>query len=156
MGGWQGAAGRFRAIPLRVPRRNLMTELTVTRPTARPPSHPGALMREILDEHVKLPIAEAARRMEISRPSLYAVLNGTGAVTPDMALRFGRLVGGEAELYIHMQANPDLWLARQRLKDPLDEIEPDGVSRSGVDSTRPARGCSRPAAAHRSSCDAAA
>ena len=101
-----------------------MTELTVTRPIARPPSHPGALMREILDEHVKLPIAGAARRMEISRPSLYAVLNGTGAVTPDMALRFGRLVGGEAELYIHMQANRDLWLARQRLKETLDQIEP--------------------------------
>ena len=82
------------------------------------------LMREILDEHVKLPIAEAARRMEISRPALYAVLNGTGAVTPDMALRFGRLVHGEPELYVHMQANRDLWLAQQRLKETLDQIEP--------------------------------
>ena len=101
-----------------------MTELTVARPITRPPTHPGELMREILDEHVKLPIAEAARRMEISRPALYAVLNGTGAVTPDMALRFGRLVRGEPELYIHMQANRDLWLAHRRLKKTLDQIEP--------------------------------
>lgn len=101
-----------------------MIELTVDRPIARPPSHPGELMREILDEHVKLSIAEAARRMEISRPALYAALNGTGAVTPDMALRFGRLVRADPELYVHMQANRDLWLAQQRLKGTLDQIEP--------------------------------
>jgi addiction module HigA family antidote len=101
-----------------------MPELTVDRPIARPPSHPGELMREILDEHVKLPIAEAARRMAISRPALYAALNGAGAVTPDMALRFTRLVGGEPGLYVHMQANRDLWIAQQRLKDTLDQIEP--------------------------------
>src|SRR5437763_329624 len=106
------------------PRRILMTELTVDRPIVRPPSHPGELMREILDEHVRLPIAEAARRMAISRPSLYAVLNGTGAVTAEMALRFGRLVRGEPELYVHMQANRDLWFARQHQKDTLDQIEP--------------------------------
>jgi plasmid maintenance system antidote protein VapI len=45
--------------------------------------HPGELMREILTEHLKMPIAEAARRMQISRPTLYAVLNGTGGVTAD-------------------------------------------------------------------------
>jgi hypothetical protein len=32
-------------------------------------------MREILEEHVKMTITEAARRMKISRPALYAVLN---------------------------------------------------------------------------------
>ncbi len=69
-------------------------------PVKGPPAiavHPGELMREILDEHVRLPIAEAARRMGVARQSLYAALNGDGAVTADMALRFGcRLVGGGA------------------------------------------------------------
>jgi addiction module HigA family antidote len=81
-------------------------------------------MREILDDHVKLPIAEAARRMKVSRPSLYAVLNGSSAVTADMALRFGRLTGGAADLYLQMQTQRDLWLAEQRLRDTLVEIEP--------------------------------
>jgi len=101
-----------------------MTELPVTRPLARAPTHPGELMREILDEHLKLPIATAARRMKVSRPSLYAVLNGSAALTADMALRFGRLSGGAAELYVQMQAQRDLWLAEQRLHDALLEIEP--------------------------------
>ncbi|HEX4614977.1 MAG TPA: hypothetical protein VH230_03595 [Stellaceae bacterium] len=35
-------------------------EYPVRRPLKRPPVHPGALMREILDDHVRLTIAEAA------------------------------------------------------------------------------------------------
>jgi antitoxin HigA-1 len=101
-----------------------MSELPVTRPIARAPTHPGELMREILDDHVKLPIAEAARRMKVSRPSLYAVLNGSSAVTADMALRFGRLTGGAADLYLQMQTQRDLWLAEERLRNTLVEIEP--------------------------------
>ncbi|HUC63511.1 MAG TPA: HigA family addiction module antitoxin [Alphaproteobacteria bacterium] len=101
-----------------------MSETRTKRPVERKPTHPGELMREILDDHVKLPIAEAARRMKISRPALYAVLNGTGAVTADMALRFGKLVGAPPELYVRMQANYDLWRARQRLKDTLAGIPP--------------------------------
>jgi len=101
-----------------------MSELHIVRPIARAPTHPGELMREILDEQVKLPIAAAARRMKVSRPSLYAVLNGTTAVTADMALRFGRLTGGAPELYVQMQAQRDLWLAEHRLHDALLEIEP--------------------------------
>jgi addiction module HigA family antidote len=81
-------------------------------------------MREILEEHVKMPIAEAARRMKISRPALYNVLNGTAAVTAEMALRFARLTGGEAELFVNMQAGHDLELAQERLQHELADIEP--------------------------------
>jgi addiction module HigA family antidote len=101
-----------------------MSVLRPARPIRRPPSHPGALMREILDDHVRLPIAQAARRMGVSRPALYAVLNGESAVSADMALRFSRLVGGEPELYLRMQDSHDLWHARRRLASELDRIEP--------------------------------
>jgi len=102
----------------------MRVEPPVIRPIAREPSHPGGLMREILEEHVNISISEAARRMDISRPALYAVMNGTGAVTPEMALRFARLVKGEPDLYVQMQARRDLWLAEQRLKGQLGKIEP--------------------------------
>ena len=79
-------------------------------------------MREILEDHAKLTIAEAARRMGVSRPALYAVLNGTASVTAEMALRFARLTGGTPELYLNMQTGHDLDEARQRLTDePADE-----------------------------------
>ena len=101
-----------------------MTELRVARPIKRAPSHPGELVREILDDHVRLPVAEAARRMDASRQSLHAVLSGASAVTADKALRFGKLVGGAPELYVSMQMAHDLWQARQKLRDALERIEP--------------------------------
>jgi addiction module HigA family antidote len=96
----------------------------ITRGRRRAPTHPGELMREILEEHVRLPIAEAARRMQISRPALYAVLNGKSAVTADMALRFGKLVGGDAELYVRMQLGYSMWHARRANARVLKAIKP--------------------------------
>ena len=100
-----------------------MAEYRVKKPPAFA-VHPGVLMREILDDHVRLSIAEAARRMQISRQSLHAVLSGESAVTADMALRFGKLVSGAPELYVNMQASYEFWHARQRLAATLDRIEP--------------------------------
>jgi addiction module HigA family antidote len=86
----------------------------------RAPTHPGELMREILEDHVKLPIAEAARRMKVSRAALYAVLDGRSAVTAEMAVRFAKLVGGEPSLYLHMQTGRDLWFAQEKLsREPI-------------------------------------
>ncbi len=90
----------------------------------RPPTHPGELMREIIEEHARLSVTDAARRMGVSRQALHAVLCGRSAMSADMALRFARLVGGRAELFLRMQENLDLWSARRRLAGRLARIEP--------------------------------
>jgi antitoxin HigA-1 len=94
------------------------------RSRTRAPSHPGELMREIIEDHVELSVTEAARRMGISRQALHSVLRGRSAVSADMALRFAQLVGGKAELFLHMQESLDLWMARQRLGARLSRIAP--------------------------------
>jgi addiction module HigA family antidote len=93
-------------------------------PRKRSPTHPGELMREIIVEHLEIPIAEAARRMGVSRPSLYAVLSGKGSVTAEMALRFSRLAAGTPDLYLHMQEGYDLWHAARKLRKELARIKP--------------------------------
>ncbi|MBM3647944.1 MAG: HigA family addiction module antidote protein [Alphaproteobacteria bacterium] len=100
-----------------------MTELSARRP-ARAPTHPGELMREIIKEHVRLSVTEAARRMGVSRQALHAVLRGRSAVSADMALRFAQLTGGRPELFLHMQEKCDLWMARLRLGVRLSKIAP--------------------------------
>lgn len=75
------------------------------------PTHPGELFAEILEDHVKLSVAEAAIQMGVTRQALYAVLNGSVAVTAAMASKFGKLVGGDPRLYLAMQAERDLWFA---------------------------------------------
>src|ERR1700681_972782 len=107
-------------------------EYPVRRPLQRPAVHPGALMREILEDHLKLTIAEAARRMGVSRPALYAVLNGTAAVTAEMALRFARLTGGTPELYLNMQTSYDLEVARQRLEKTEALLRSSSSSRAAI------------------------
>jgi addiction module HigA family antidote len=100
-----------------------MSEFVVRNQT-RAPTHPGELMREIIEEHARLPVTDVARRMGVSRQALHAVLRGRSAVSADMALRFARLMGGRAELFLRMQENLDLWSARQRLGVRLSRIEP--------------------------------
>src|SRR5215207_6383293 len=100
-----------------------MTEFVVRNQT-RAPTHPGELMREIIEEHASLSVTDAARRMGVSRQALHAVLRGRSAVSADMALRFAQLVGGQPELFLHMQENLDLWTARQRLGARLARIAP--------------------------------
>jgi addiction module HigA family antidote len=82
------------------------------------------LIREIIEEHARLSVTAVARRMGVSRQALHAVLRGRSAVSADMALRFARLTGGRAELFLRMQENLDLWAARQRLGIRLSRIEP--------------------------------
>jgi addiction module HigA family antidote len=104
-----------------------MTDLLVRRPILREPSHPGELWREILEDHVKLSVSEAARRLGVSRQSLHEILGGRAACTAEMALRFARLTGGAPELYVQMQLQRDLWLAEHRISAALAEIEPAGL-----------------------------
>jgi plasmid maintenance system antidote protein VapI len=49
-------------------------------------------------------------------------LRGESAVTAEMALRFGRLVGGNPELYVQMQAKRDLWETERKLQAMLDAV----------------------------------
>jgi antitoxin HigA-1 len=101
-----------------------MPDYPVTRRPARPPTHPGALIREILEDHLRLSISETARRIHVSRQSLHAVLSGRAAVTADMALRIGRLFGKNPDLWLRMQQAHDLWHGERRLSEELATIEP--------------------------------
>ena len=91
-----------------------MTEYAVRRPLQRAPSHPGELMREIIEDHLGMSKTEAARRMKTSRANLYAILGGESAVTADMAVRFEGIGGGDPHLFLNMQSAHDLWHAQQR------------------------------------------
>lgn len=88
----------------------------------RPPIHPGELLREIIEEHLNLSISEAARRLRVTRHSLHALLSGRAAVTPEMALRFGRLFGKSPDLWLRMQQSYDLWHAERRIAADLKAI----------------------------------
>jgi addiction module HigA family antidote len=77
------------------------------------PPHPGLLLEDYLGD---ISIAEAARRLGVTRATLSRIRNGHAAVTADMAVRLGILLGTSAELWLGMQTSYDLWRGRQKLQ----------------------------------------
>ena len=61
--------------------------------TGLPAIHPGELLREEILPVLSRPRVEIARLLGVSRQALHAVLTERAAVTPDMALRLGKLCG---------------------------------------------------------------
>ena len=81
----------------------------------RAPTSPGELLREDVLPSLGRSKAEIARLLGISRQSLYDILDEKQPVTPQMALRLGKLLGNGPELWINMQRARDLWEARQSI-----------------------------------------
>jgi len=78
------------------------------------PAHPGALIKDDI-EALGLSIAAAAKGIGITRQQLYRVVKGESAVTPAMALRLEKALGGDADFWLRMQSAFDLAQARKHL-----------------------------------------
>ena len=91
-----------------------MTEIEITRSPARCPSHPGAVLDDILPAIGK-PKTEIARLLGISRQQLYDILMERKPVSPNIAARIGKLVGNGPAIWLRMQAAHDAWHAEREV-----------------------------------------
>ena len=80
------------------------------------PPHPGLGLRDDLDA-LGLSVAGAAVGLGVTRQQLYNVLKGKSAISPDMALRLEKALGGTAESWLTLQTAYDLAQARLRMAD---------------------------------------
>lgn len=79
----------------------------------RCPTHPGELLREDVLPEVKKSKAEISRLLGISRQHLHDILAERKPVSPEVAVRLGKLFGNGAGLWIRMQGIYDEWQASQ-------------------------------------------
>ncbi len=91
-----------------------MTDHPAVRDPGRCPSHPGALLREIIPATGR-PKAEIATLLGISRQHLYDLMAERKPVTPAMAVRLAKLFGGGAAAWVRMQAAYDVWHAEREV-----------------------------------------
>jgi addiction module HigA family antidote len=84
--------------------------------------HPGELLREDVLPALARTRAEIARLLGISRQTLHAILTERAAVTPEMALRLGKLCGNGPELWLALQTRYDLQQLRQSKRSEIDAI----------------------------------
>jgi antitoxin HigA-1 len=100
-----------------------MSEQQTNLPTRRrPPTHPGALLRDDVLPALNLSVAEAARQLRVSRQTLHRVLSGRSGVSAEMAVRLGKFCGNGPGLWLRMQEAYDLWHAEQRMREELKKI----------------------------------
>ncbi len=60
--------------------------------------------------------------MGISRQTLYDILDEKRAVTAEMALRIGKLVGNGPDLWYNLQKNYDMKIAERAMADEIAKI----------------------------------
>ena len=99
-----------------------MAEYAAKQNPNRSPTHPGAILREDVLPALRLSVAEAARRLHVSRQTLHDLLAERKGFTPEMALRVGKLAGNGAGLWLRMQQDYDLWHAERKLANELRAI----------------------------------
>jgi addiction module HigA family antidote len=78
------------------------------------PAHPGEILKELIVDPLGLTVTNVAAHLNISRKTLSKVLNGRGAVTPEMALRLEIVFQNpSADHWLRLQNAHDLWATRQ-------------------------------------------
>ncbi len=79
--------------------------------------HPGLWLRsEIVDPH-GLSVTETAARLHVTRQAMSALLNGHAGLSAEMAIRFEKAFGLQADTMLRMQAAYDLAQARARERE---------------------------------------
>lgn len=94
-----------------------MTSIRAGARSAHEPTHPGALLREEVLPALGVTIQAAAEKLGVSRQALHNILAEKAAVTPEMAVRLGKLCGNGAGIWLRMQQARDLWRAERDMKE---------------------------------------
>lgn len=86
---------------------------TITRTRQANPPHPGEVLAELFMAPLGLTVTGTAGALGVSRKTVSKIVNGGGAITPEMALRLELAFGTSAESWLNHQAAFDLWKVEQ-------------------------------------------
>jgi addiction module HigA family antidote len=99
-----------------------MAEYHGKRAASLPRTHPGELLREDVLPALRLTVKDAAAKLGVSRQTLHAILAERSAITPEMAIRLGKLCGNGPGLWLRMQIAYDLWHAERAMAEAIKTI----------------------------------
>jgi addiction module HigA family antidote len=77
------------------------------------PLHPGQVLSEIYMSEMNLNQSDLARRCGCSPRKINEIVNGKRGISADFAITLEGVLGTSAEMWVRMQAEYDLWEARQ-------------------------------------------
>lgn len=94
------------------------------------PTHPGTELARELRRH-GMTAYQCALRLGLRPPRIYELCKGESPMTPVMALRLARLLGGDPERWLVLQVRWDLAAALRQHAQGLRAIVPVGCSSDG-------------------------
>ena len=77
------------------------------------PLHPGTVLEEVYMNEMGLNQTQLADLCGCSPRKINEIVNGKRAISPEFALVLEEALGTTAEMWVRMQAEYDLWEARQ-------------------------------------------
>jgi addiction module HigA family antidote len=104
-------------VPVSGCRSEIATSTTINEkvtmiPKNRPPTHPGVLIQDTIQE-LGITQVEIAKRLGIPLQRLNTIVKGKRGVTADTALRLSKVFGTTPELWLNLQMAVDLWEAQK-------------------------------------------
>jgi antitoxin HigA-1 len=76
--------------------------------------HPGKVLAEVYMSQLDLNQSALARLCSCSPRKINEIVNGKRAISPSFAITLESKLGTSAEMWVRMQAEYDLWEARQK------------------------------------------
>lgn len=77
------------------------------------PMHPGQVLKEIYMAEMGLNQSSLAEKCKCSPRKINEIVNRKRSISPQFALVLEDVLGASAEMWVRMQADYDLWVARK-------------------------------------------
>ena len=82
--------------------------------TNQNPLHPGTVLNEVYMTEMGLNQVHLAKLCGCSPRKINEIVNGKRGISPQFAIILEKVLVTSAEMWVRMQAEYDLWAARQR------------------------------------------
>ena len=90
--------------------------------------HPGEILREDILPGANISESKLAEHLNVSRMTVNRLVNERQAISPDMALRLGKLFGNSPDFWLNLQNAYDLSVREHSMALELKKIKPLGLS----------------------------
>ena len=76
------------------------------------PLHPGQVLAEVYMAEMELNQSALAKECDCAARKINEIVNGKRGISPSFAIVLESVLNTSAEMWVHMQADYDLWHAR--------------------------------------------
>lgn len=77
--------------------------------------HPGRVLNEVYMSEMGLNQSQFAAKCGCSPRKINEIVNGKRSISPEFAIVLEKVLGTTAEMWVRIQAEYDLWIARKKV-----------------------------------------